>query len=137
MFRSRQVQTNHKGHTSFIYMPICVQGLNKFLKFFLIKNFSPVIVLSLFLIFGKSQPGCSYKVCSYKKKACNRVTGKMSNGKKFTNNDFGGYFKFVCAFDLEFQNITTDCLKDFSCSSISDGSILKSSSPVSISFQCF
>ena len=27
-----------------------------------------MIVLSLFLILGKSQPGCSYKVCSYKNK---------------------------------------------------------------------
>ena len=43
----------------FMYISICVQGLNKFLKFFC----------------SKYQPGDSYKVCSNKKKACmpNRV----------------------------------------------------------------
>ena len=40
------------------------------------QNFSLVMVLSLFLILGKSQPGCSYKVCSYKKSVyINRQTG--------------------------------------------------------------
>ena len=37
------------------------------LKFFCVLASSLVIVLKLFLIFGQSEPQCSYKVCFYKK----------------------------------------------------------------------
>ena len=47
----------------FMYISICVQGLN--ILNFSDQNFSLVVVLSL----GKSQPGCSYKVCSYETKS--------------------------------------------------------------------
>ena len=48
----------------YMYISICVQGLNKFLKFW--SKFQPWNCSSLVLNFlGKSQPGCSYKLCSY------------------------------------------------------------------------
>ena len=42
------------------------------------QNFSLVIVLSLFLIFGQIQPGCSYKA----DKVCSRVLGVVNSPMK-------------------------------------------------------
>ena len=55
-------------------LPICISSFSYFdffltLEVFWVLAFSLAIVLKLFLIFGQSEPQCSYKVCSYKK-AC-------------------------------------------------------------------
>ena len=49
-----------------VHLNLYIQGLNTFLNLS-DQNFSLVIVFSLFLILVKSHPGCSNKVCSYKK----------------------------------------------------------------------
>ena len=52
----------------FVYISICVQGLNKFLYYFSDQNLSLVIVLSLFLIFGQIS-ACVLKFVLIKKKS--------------------------------------------------------------------